>query len=65
MLALQMNKLLREVPTMESVVSESSAHSFVQVTLDQEFIANNLSSLKSQLKTWLEEPIKYADALSK
>jgi hypothetical protein len=57
-----MNKLLREVPTMESWVSESSA-SFVQVTLDKDFIQAQLTKLNGHIGSWLQEPLKYSNGI--
>ena len=59
-----MNKLLREVPSMESWIAGSN-NSFVPVTLGKDFIADHLSLLRSYIEQWLEEPRTFADAISK
>ena len=62
----QMNKLLREVPTIESYMSDASAeHSFVQVNLDQEFLQMQMARLHGLLRDRLEEPLKYSEELCK
>ena len=53
----KMNKLLREVPTMESWVSGGSSE-FVQVSLHQDFIKGALDGLKISVDNWLKEPIE-------
>ena len=61
-----MNKLLREVPTMESVITDSNnVNSFVQVTLDQDFIAKQKKILSAYIEKWLEEPKTFARSISK
>ena len=59
-----MNKLLREVPTMESWVCNSSS-SFVQVTLDNDFILAQLTRLNGFIDRWLNEPIIYSKKIGK
>lgn len=59
----QMNKLLREVPTMESWISDSSS-SFVQVTLDQDFVDAQLNRLTSYIEGWLQEPTMFSNEIS-
>ena len=56
-LILKMNKLLREVPTMESWISGGSSE-FVQVSLHQDFINTALDDLKVSVDNWLKEPIE-------
>ncbi len=59
-----MNKLLREVPTVESWLPDAE-HSFVQVNLDKEFIDVQMRRLQTYLNQWLGEPLEYSNALSK
>ncbi len=58
-----MNKLLREVPTMESWVSESATSSFVQVTLDQDFIDSKIRMLNAYIQQWLLEPLEFSNQI--
>ena len=53
-----MNKLLREVPTMESWISGGTSE-FVQVSLHQDFIKAALDDLKRSVDNWLKEPIEF------
>ena len=59
-----MNKLLREVPTMESWVCSSSS-TFVQVTLDKDFILGQLTRLSELINGWLNEPLIYSKNIGK
>ena len=58
----QMNKLLREVPTMESWLNEGSSD-FVQVTLHRDFIQAALVNLRKSIEHWLDEPKQFCDAI--
>ena len=57
-----MNKLLREVPTMESWLNEGSSD-FVQVTLHRDFIQSALVNLRKSIEHWLDEPKAFCDAI--
>ena len=59
-----MNKLLREVPTMESWACNSSSN-FVPVTLDEDFIFAQLRRLKEFIDGWLREPFLYSKDIGK
>ena len=59
-----MNKLLREVPTMESWISGGSSE-FVQVSLHQDFIKAALDDLKVSVDNWLKEPIECCQNIGK
>ena len=59
-----MNKLLREVPTIESWISDASSE-FVQVSLHQDFIKSALQKLRASVDTWLLEPQEFCDAIIK
>ena len=59
-----MNKLLREVPTMESWVSDGGSE-FVQVSLHQDFIKAALDNLRLSVNNWLQEPIHYCESIGK
>ena len=59
-----MNKLLREVPTIESWISDASSE-FVQVSLHQDFIKLALEKLRASVNTWLLEPQEFCDAIVK
>jgi hypothetical protein len=61
---LQMNKLLREVPTMESWLNEGSSE-FVQVTLHKDFIQLALVKLRKSIEHWLNEPKEFCDAIGR
>lgn len=58
----EINKLLREVPSMESWITGAN-NSFIPVTLDEEFVAANLATLKTYIEQWLDEPLKYAQTI--
>jgi len=45
-------------------MSEAVDHTFVQVNLDREFLAMQMSRLHELLEERLKEPRDYADALS-
>ena len=55
-----MNKLLREVPSMESWISGGTSE-FLQVSLHQDFIKTALDQLKVSVDKWLEEPIEFCE----
>ena len=59
-----MNKLLREVPTIESWISDSTSE-FVQVSLHKDFITSALQKLKASLKKWLVEPQEFCNDIVK
>ena len=59
-----MNKLLREVPSMESWISGGTSE-FVQVSLHQDFIQTALDELRISVDNWLQEPIKCCEAIGK
>jgi hypothetical protein len=59
-----MNKLLREVPTMESWLSDGSSE-FVQVTLHKDFIQSALVNLRKSIEQWLNEPKEFCEAIGK
>ena len=60
--SIQMNKLLREVPTMESWLNEGSSE-FVQVSLHKDFIQSALVKLRKSIEHWLNEPKEFCDAI--
>ena len=55
-----MNKLLREVPSMESWISGGTSE-FLQVSLHQDFIKTALDRLKVSVDKWLQEPIVFCE----
>ncbi len=57
-----MNKLLREVPTIESWISDGSSE-FVQVSLHKDFIRSALTTLKRSVDGWLKEPKEFCDGI--
>ena len=57
---LQMNKLLREVPSMESWISGGTSE-FLQGSLHQDFIKTALDRLKVSVDKWLQEPIVFCE----
>lgn len=57
-----MNKLLREVPTIESWISDGSSE-FVQVSLHKDFITSALEKLKESINVWLLEPQDFCDEI--
>ena len=59
-----MNKLLREVPTIESWISDSSSE-FVQVSLHKDFITSALEKLKVSINKWLVEPQEFCNDIIK
>ena len=59
-----MNKLLREVPSMESWISGGSSE-FVQVSLHKDFIKTALDKLKVSVDNWLKEPIQFCEDIGK
>ena len=59
-----MNKLLREVPTIESWISDGSSE-FVQVSLHRDFIQSALEKLKVSVNKWLLEPQEFCDGIVK
>ena len=59
-----MNKLLREVPTMESWACNSSSN-YVPVTLDEDFILAQLRRLNKFIDGWLREPSLYSKDIGK
>ena len=61
----EMNKLLREVPTIESWVSDSASSEFVQVSLHKDFIKSALEKLRVSVNNWLEEPQDFCNAIVK
>lgn len=58
-----MNKLLREVPSMESWI-EGANTTFVPVTLDTHFVRRHLDQLKEFIEKWLQEPMDFANEIS-
>ena len=60
----EMNKLLREVPTIESWISDGSSE-FVQVSLHRDFIQSALEKLKVSVNKWLLEPQEFCDGIVK
>ena len=54
----EMNKLLREVPTIQSWLGGSS-NQFVPVTLNKDFIKKALADMKLAITEWLQEPQAY------
>ena len=59
-----MNKLLREVPTIESWISDASSE-FVQVSLHKDFIKSALEKLKVSINKWLVEPQDFCNDIIK
>jgi hypothetical protein len=59
-----MNKLLREVPTIESWITDGSSD-FVQVSLHKDFIRSALEKLKKSISQWLKEPQDFCDEIGK
>ena len=59
-----MNKLLREVPTIESWISDGSSE-FVQVSLHRDFIQSALKKLKVSINKWLLEPQEFCNGIIK
>ena len=58
----EMNKLLREVPTIQSYLTGSSNH-FVPVTLNKDFIKKALADMKVAIAEWLAEPQAYCQSI--
>ncbi|CAB4066117.1 DNAH [Lepeophtheirus salmonis] len=59
----EMNKLLREVPTIDSWYSEGASQ-FVQVGLNDDFISEEVKSLKNAINNWMKEPETHHRLLS-
>ena len=57
-----MNKLLREVPTIQSWLGGSS-NTFVPVTLNKDFIKKALADMKKAIVDWLKEPQSYCQSI--
>ena len=57
-----MNKLLREVPTIQSWLGGSS-NQFVPVTLNKDFIKKALADMKVAIVDWLKEPQTYCQSI--
>ena len=57
-----MNKLLREVPTIQSWLGGSS-NTFVPVTLNKDFIKKALADMKLAIVDWLKEPQTYCQSI--
>ena len=58
----EMNKLLREVPTIQSWLGGSS-NNFVPVTLNKDFIRKALADMKIAIEDWLKEPQAYCQSI--
>ena len=58
----EMNKLLREVPTIQSWLGGSS-NTFVPVTLNKDFIKKALADMKLAIVDWLKEPQTYCQSI--
>lgn len=58
----EMNKLLREVPTIQSWLGGSS-NTFVPVTLNKDFIKKALADMKKAIVDWLKEPQAYCQSI--
>ena len=61
-----MNKLLREVPTVESwILGSGISNSFLNVTLDEDFITNQINILNTYLDMWLVELSEFSQKMGK
>ena len=60
-----MKKLLREVPTMESWLFSTGKSAFIQVALDQEYVNQQMDSLRKYTSSLLIAPKAHADKIGK